>query len=163
MGWPAAPHTSFRARFTPQMLTLLGKRPDETLGRNFHMSPTRIRNMREKLGIPKYAPPNVHRWTQGEIALLGKLPDVEVARRMGLAPLLVCRKRRRLGIVGVRNCPRWTAKETALLGKMPDRELAKRLGIPVKRVKDKRRRMGGIPACRVQARAGTPPEAGQST
>jgi len=116
-------------KFTPQMIGLLGKRPDKVLARNFKMSVWMIRNRRNSLGIPPFKSLNSP-WTPEVLAMLGKVSDTKIAKKFGLAAPNVLFKRRKLGIppAPYKKPVKWTFKMVQLLSTMPDSAVATKLG-----------------------------------
>jgi hypothetical protein len=168
LGLPA-PSERNRPRFTPAMIALLGRRPDQRLARGFHMSLKQVRKMRLKLGIRTYKETFLDnaKWPREALALLGTMSDEQVAKRLGTHRGCVSVKRYALGIPRFNPPYQWTRKTLALLGRKPDGELARELGVTTRIVEKKRYKLG-IPShrSRLRARAAAllkQPPAGQGT
>ncbi len=139
-----------RFRCPARLVALLGEAPDETLGKKFGISGTKVRRERIRRGISAFRPrrPDVV-WTDEMIASLGADSDRAVAEQLGVCKETVTRKRIVLGIAACNPPPhsspnrfRWTEKRKALLGTMTDRAAAKRFGIAASSVTIKRQQFG---------------------
>ncbi|MGD0094153.1 MAG: hypothetical protein ABSE73_29950 [Planctomycetota bacterium] len=157
LGVPRKPRGNFsKARFTDQMLALLGKRSDRQIARGFLLSKHIVKRKRRALGISSFMSGRSP-WTPEYLTLLGKISDTELARKMGLSSSNVCRKRQELGIQLCRIYFKWTKRDAALLGKLPDLVIAERLGISIGQVMWKRQQLG-IPLPQRRTAAGWTPE-----
>ncbi len=87
-------------KWTPEVVSRLGKEPDEWLANDLYVSPAEVRQQRRTRGIPQWTAPG--HWQKDELALLGTALDKEVARRTGRTPAAVKRKRRLMGITSYR-------------------------------------------------------------
>jgi len=121
--------------WTPEVLAMLGKKPDATIAKEIGVSVATVCTKRKKLGIP---PITQFIWTDEAIALLGTAEDCVVAKRLGTSTSVVNRKRNELGIQRNRDIV-WTDDMIALLGTCPDMELGQRFGISDTAVRKKRR------------------------
>lgn len=152
---PPKPYGNFsKAKFTGQMLGLLGKRTDRRLARGFHLSETIVKKKRLALGIPSFKSSRSP-WTPQHLALLGKMSDTQLARKIGRSNSAVCRKRQELGVKLQRTYFRWTKRNVALLLRRPAAAVAEKLGITLGQVMWKRQQLG-IPTTQRQSMVWTP-------
>ena len=146
-----------KIKWTPELVSMLGKAPDTEVARVGNMNFLTVRKKRISLGIRCYARKTKvwHYWTKKEIALLGTMSDGDVALRIGQKKASVAWKRGKLGIPPFgksfvnKRPPKafdaWTRREVSVLGTMTDADAARRLNLAHSTVHKKRVALG-IPA-----------------
>ena len=138
LGVPNKPRGNFStAKFTEQMIALLGKRSDRQLARNFHLDVNIITRKRRALKIPSFRA-SKSPWTREYLSLLGKIPDPKIAKKMGVNVTSIAKKRNKMGIAPYTIPIKWTKAMISKLGTMPDPECAAVLGLSKKQVIRKR-------------------------
>ena len=139
--------------WTPELLALLGKRPDREVAARAGVALNTVVDERRRRGIEPFQSmrPRVV-WTAEMIAALGTDTDPSVAASLGVPKHCVQLKRSLLGIPpyypqgasGNKGHP-WTPEELSLLGRMSDGDVGGEIGLSGSAVYWKRRRRG-IPA-----------------
>ena len=138
LGVPNKPRGNFStAKFTDQMIALLGKRSDRQLARNFHLDVNIVTRKRRALKIPSFRS-SKSPWTKEDLALLGKIPDPKLAKKMGVNVTSIAKKRNKLGIVPFTVPVKWTKAMIGMLGTMTDPQVALELSLSKKQVIRKR-------------------------
>lgn len=146
--------------WTPELLALLGKRPDREVAARAGVAVNTVVGERRRRGIEPFLSmrPRVV-WTAEMIASLGTDTDPSVAASLGIPRHCVQRKRSLLGIPayhpwrasGNMGHP-WSPEELSLLGRMSDGDVGREIGLSGSAVYWKRRRLG-IPAFQPAPRA----------
>jgi len=137
----------------PNVAPLLGTMPDPQLAEKLGIKEHRIRQARNKLGIPAfYEEMYIYgEWTPENLAKLGKMSDNALAKLMGISSSSVSKKRQSLEIA-----PLGIKKKTGnlgvdwdqwkhLLGTMRDSELAEKIGVTLRMVCHARNKCGIAP------------------